>query len=108
MLFTAGVTGIINSIFFPTVALCGASGIVFMMILLSSFANSKENDGIPLTMILVAVIFLGNQIVQGIFSNDNISQLAHLIGGVCGGIFGYALRPKSLKNDTSSMDFYNY
>ncbi|MCC8069976.1 MAG: rhomboid family intramembrane serine protease [Ruminococcus sp.] len=98
MLFTAGITGIINSIFFPTVALCGASGIVFMMILLSSFANSKENDGIPLTMILIAIIYLGNQIIQGIFIDDNVSQFGHLIGGVCGAIFGYALRPKSLKS----------
>jgi len=98
MLFTAGITGIINSIFFPTVALCGASGIVFMMILLSSFANSKENNGIPLTMILIAIIYLGNQIIQGIFIDDNVSQFGHLIGGVCGAIFGYALRPKSLKS----------
>lgn len=98
MLFTAGITGIISSIFFPTVALCGASGIVFMMILLSSFANSKENDGIPLTMILIAIIYLGNQIIQGIFIDDNVSQFGHLIGGVCGAIFGYALRPKSLKS----------
>lgn len=105
MLFTAGITGIINTIFFPTVALCGASGIVFMMILLSSFANSKENDGIPLTMILIAIIFLGNQVIQGIFSADNISQFAHLVGGACGGIFGYIFRPKSLKNNYSN---YNY
>lgn len=98
MLFTAGITGIFNAILFPSVALCGASGIVFMMILLSSFANSKENDGLPLTMILIAVIYLGNQVVQGIFVSDNISQFGHLVGGACGALFGYALRPKKLKS----------
>ncbi|MGN1411878.1 MAG: rhomboid family intramembrane serine protease [Oscillospiraceae bacterium] len=103
MTVTAGITGIFNSILFPNVALCGASGIVFMMILLSSFANSKENDGIPLTMILIAIIYLGNQVVQGIFIDDNVSQFAHLIGGGCGGLFGYAFRPKKLK---SSYDIY--
>lgn len=105
MLFTAGITGIFNAILFPNVALYGASGIVFMMILLSSFANSKENEGIPLTMILVAIIYLGNQVIQGIFVEDNISQFGHLVGGVCGAIFGYIFRPKSLKNGSSS---YNY
>ena len=98
MLFTAGITGIFNTILFPQVALCGASGIVFMMILLSSFANSKENDGIPLTMILIAIIYLGNQVVEGIFVNDNISQFGHLVGGGCGALFGYAFRPKTLKS----------
>jgi GlpG protein len=107
MLFTAGITGIFNSILFPNVALCGASGIVFMMILLSSFANSKENDGIPLTMILIAVAYLGEQVIQGIFVKDNISQFGHLVGGGCGALFGYALRPKTLKNDNSS-GFYKY
>lgn len=98
MLFTAGITGIFNAILFPQVALCGASGIVFMMILLSSFANSKESDGIPLTMILIAIIYLGNQVVEGIFVNDNISQFGHLVGGGCGALFGYAFRPKTLKS----------
>ena len=101
ILFTAGITGIINSIFFPNVMLCGASGIVFMLILLSSFAGAKENDGIPLTVILVAVLYLGNEILNGIFSNDDISQLAHIIGGACGGIFGYLLRPKKTNSYTS-------
>ena len=101
ILFTAGITGIINSIFFPNVMLCGASGIVFMLILLSSFAGAKEKEGIPLTVILVAVLYLGNEILNGIFSNDDISQLAHLIGGACGGIFGYLLRPKKTNSYTS-------
>jgi GlpG protein len=105
MLFTAGITGVIVAIAFPKIALCGASGIVFMMVLLSSFANSKEDGGIPLTTILIAVIFLGTQVVQGLFVDDNVSQFGHLVGGACGGVFGYALRPKSLRNGTSHYGY---
>lgn len=101
MLFTAGITGIFNCLIFPQVALCGASGIVFMMILLSSFANSKENDGLPLTMVLIAIIYLGNQVIQGIFVEDNVSQFGHIVGGACGALFGYAFRPKKLKSNYS-------
>ena len=39
---TAVVTSIVNYIFFPAVALCGASGVVFAFILLSSFTSFRE------------------------------------------------------------------
>jgi len=87
LLITAFITGILNTLFFDT-ALLGASGIVFMMILLSSFANT-EDGRIPLTLIIVAIIFIGKEVVNGIFMQDNISQITHIIGGLCGGVFGY-------------------
>ncbi|WP_058485715.1 rhomboid family intramembrane serine protease [Defluviitalea phaphyphila] len=87
ILFTAFITGIINVMFFNT-ALLGASGIVFMFILLSSFTNIQKGT-IPLTLILVIVIFIGREIMEGLFSKDQISQLTHIIGGFCGGVFGY-------------------
>lgn len=90
MLFTALITGVINVIFFPNTALLGASGIAFMLILLSSYANSREGE-IPLTLILVAALYLGSEIIDGLFSTDNISQMAHIIGGVCGGVFGWLI-----------------
>ena len=90
---TAVVTGIINCMLFPNTALLGASGIVFMMIIMSSVVSIKEGY-IPLTLILVVILYLGNQIVQGLFSQDNISQLTHIIGGVLGGIFGFVLQKK--------------
>ena len=55
MLATAVVTSIINMLFFPHVALMGASGIVFAMVLLSSL-TSFEAGTVPLTFILVAVL----------------------------------------------------
>lgn len=82
------VTGIINYIFFWNVALCGASGVVFAFILLSSFTRFKEGE-IPLTFILVAIIFLGQQVYYGMFMQDNISNLSHIIGGIMGAVFGF-------------------
>ena len=91
---TALVTGVINYIFFWNVGLCGASGVCFAFILLSSFTSFKEGE-IPLTFILVAVIYLGQQIFEGIALKDNISNMAHIFGGIVGSWIGYILNKKS-------------
>jgi len=90
IVITAVIGGILNNILFPNVALCGASGIVFMMIILAS-ATSFEKGQIPLTLILVLVIYLGGEIYDALYASDNISQLAHIAGGVCGAAFGLFL-----------------
>ena len=87
---TALVTGLVNWIFFPDTALCGASGVVFAFILLISFANVRSGE-IPVTVILVALIFLGEQVYDGIFIRDNISNLSHVLGGLVGAVAGYNL-----------------
>lgn len=97
ILITALVTGVINFIFFWKVALCGASGIVFAFILLTSFTNFKEGE-IPLTFLLVAVIFIGQQIFEGITVQDNVSNLSHIIGGIVGAIIGYHLNKKTKRS----------
>lgn len=86
---TALVTGLINFIFFPHVQLLGASGVVFAFILLSSFTGF-QNGKIPVTFILVAVIYIGQQIYSGVFEKNNISELTHIIGGLVGSAFGFA------------------
>ena len=90
ILFTALVSGLVQFIFFPGTALLGASGIVFMMILLSSFGGVK-NGTIPTTLIVVAIFYLGGELWDAIFVRDNISQLTHIIGGLCGTILGFIL-----------------
>ena len=90
---TALVTGIVNYVLFPAVALCGASGVVFAFILLVSFTNVREGE-IPLTVILVALIFIGQQVYEGIFVRDNVSNLSHILGGVVGAVAGYTLNVK--------------
>ncbi len=85
-LITALVTGILNIALFDT-GLLGASGLVFMMILLASFTNFKSGT-IPLTFILVLVFYVGNEL-YAIFKEDNISQFAHILGGFAGSVFGF-------------------
>ena len=89
VLVTALITGLVNYIFFPRVGLCGASGVVFAFILMASFTGFKNGE-IPITFILVAIIFLGQQVIDGITLHDDISNLAHILGGVVGAIVGYS------------------
>ena len=96
ILLTAVITGAVNNIFFPGVSLCGASGIVFAFILLTSFTGFRDGE-IPLTFILVAVIFLGQQVYEGIFLQDNIANLSHIIGGLIGSAAGYVLNKNNNK-----------
>lgn len=86
---TALVTGLLNILFLPT-GLLGASGVVFMMILLSSFTNIRQGE-IPLTFILIVVLYLTQEIV-GSVRHDSVSQFAHIVGGVIGSLFGF-MRP---------------
>ncbi|MBR6186043.1 MAG: rhomboid family intramembrane serine protease [Clostridia bacterium] len=90
MLVTALVTGVLNLILFPGTRLLGASGIVFAMILLSSITTEKEG-AIPLSFILVAALYIGQQIYEGIFLQDNVSQLTHIAGGVVGSVLGFMM-----------------
>jgi len=83
---TAVITGLIHNLLFPF-GLLGASGIVFMLIILASMASAEEGK-IPLTLVAAVIIYLGDEIVAGILREDNISQLTHIIGGICGGVFG--------------------
>ena len=88
ILITAIVTGVVNCVFFPNVRLLGASGVVFAFILLSSFASMRAGS-IPMTFLLVAIIYIGGQLYDGIFVQDNVSNLTHILGGAVGSLFGY-------------------
>lgn len=86
---TAILTGLIM-IFFFSGTLAGASGIVFAFIILSSFANAKTGT-IPLTFILISLIFLGGEIIRALGGHDQIAQFAHIAGGILGGFAGFFL-----------------
>lgn len=73
---------------FPNSGVIGASGVVFAMILLASF-TSFEDGTIPITFILVFVFYIGQEVVNGVFVNDNVSQLGHIMGGVVGSVSGF-------------------
>lgn len=88
ILATSFITGLFHIIFSHGTLLMGASGIVFMLILLASFANMREGK-LPLTVILVAVLYIGNEIVSGIGASDQVSHISHILGGLCGAGFGF-------------------
>jgi len=88
ILITAVVTGAFHMIFSPFTRLLGASGVVFAFILLSSL-TSFDDGGIPVTFILVAVIYTGEQIYQLIAITSNVSNITHIIGGAVGATFGF-------------------
>ncbi len=64
--------------------------------LLSSFTSIKEGS-IPLTFILVAVIYIGGQVYDGLFVKDNVSNLTHILGGIVGAGLGYELNKNRIK-----------
>lgn len=86
MLVTAVVTALVNAALFST-HLVGGSGLAFMMVLLSSFSNFRARE-LPLTFILVAVMFIGSEMAN-ILESDHISQFSHLAGGLMGAAYGF-------------------
>ena len=90
MALTALVSGVLQFICFPNSALLGASGIVFMLIMLASLAGMKDGR-IPLTLILAAVLYLGQEVYAMVALRDNVANFMHLVGGVTGTVFGVVL-----------------
>jgi len=94
---TALITGLINVIFFPGAITVGASGIVFMLILMASFTNIRQGR-LPITVLLVAVLYIGNEVMLGLFTVDNVSRISHIAGGLCGAVFGLVVHVNKLKS----------
>ena len=90
MAITAFGSGIINACFIPSV-LMGASGIVFMMILLSSVSTVNiDKTKIPLTFILVCLIYIGKEfLIHEEAGTAAVITIAHVAGGICGSILGF-------------------
>lgn len=82
ILITAFSIGIIHNTISKAMT-CGASGIVYLFIILSSYVN-VEGDKIPLTFVLVPFLFLTKEIITWISKNDKISHAAHIVGGLVG------------------------
>ena len=87
ILITAGVSSIINFIFSKN-RILGASGIVFMLIVLSSFVNFSAGK-IPITLVLICLFYIIKEIKDGLLKKDGISHFGHLMGAICGCIFGF-------------------
>ena len=93
ILITAFVSGLLYAIFSKRgTSVKGASGVVFMMILLSSFVNVSEGR-IPITLIIVAIMYIGKEFIGEAakalnIKNDNVAHAMHILGGLCGAAFG--------------------
>ena len=83
---TALITGLAN-LALSDGMLVGASGIVFMMIILASTANIRAGQ-IPLTFIAIAALYLGREVIAA-FGEDGISQMGHIVGGLAGAAYGF-------------------
>ena len=90
MIVTAAIfTAIIHTLFWDN-GLMGLSGIVFMLIILSTLIHAKTNE-IPFTFILVLLFYFSQEVYLS-FSKDNVSHMAHLAGGLSGIFWGYFKR----------------
>ena len=97
------ISGILQCALFPRTALLGASGIVFMLIMLASL--SGFSGGIPVTMLLVAALYFGQQVYDIIFVHDNVANFMHIVGGLCGTAFGYYSALHSRRRPAKAVKF---
>lgn len=87
MIFITALVGGLVNVLCTSTGVLGASGIVFLFIILCS-CTSVSDGKIPLSLVMVVVIYIGQEILTGLTVNDNISHLGHIVGGVCGIVFG--------------------
>lgn len=86
-LITSLVIAIFN-ILFSNYSILGASGNVYMLIVLSSFSNIQEGK-IPLTVVLICIFYVIGEIKRTITERKSkVYHDGHLIGALCGLAFG--------------------
>lgn len=90
---TALVTGVLNACIIPS-SLLGASGIVFMLIMLAALAPLEKCE-LPISFVLVLAVYLGREFIHADAKKlENIATFAHIAGGLCGSLFGFMVAPK--------------
>jgi membrane associated rhomboid family serine protease len=94
ILITAFITGVINFII-GKYRIMGASNIVFMMIALSAFVNMSNK--IPLTLVFIILFYFIDELRQ-IFRKDGVAHYGHLVGAICGVLFGFLCTNDSIIN----------
>ena len=88
LLITSLVIGLFNTIF-SNYSITGASGNVYMLIVLSSFSNISEGK-IPITLVLILIFYVisefQDRLIEG---NKKTYHTGHLLGALCGIGFGF-------------------
>lgn len=88
LLLTSLVIALFN-IIFNNYCITGASGNVYMLIVLSSFSNISEGK-IPITLILICLFYVVSEMKKSILEgNKKIYHDGHLLGAICGALFGF-------------------
>ncbi len=86
-LITSLIIGLYN-IIFNNYNIKGASGNVYLLIVLSSFSNISEGK-IPLTVLLILIFYVVGEARKTITDRKSSSYHdGHLIGAICGLLFG--------------------
>ncbi len=98
---TAIVTGVINVCLIPR-PLLGASGIVFMLIILSSINNIDKKE-IPITFVAILIIYIGRELFNAGKFQD-VATFAHIAGGLCGSLFGFLVIPKAKRKSAKKQN----
>ena len=87
VLLTALAGAAIMWFLFPEATIMGASGVLFCMMMLASFA-SMRGGAIPITLILVIILYLGSEVLQAVSGEAGLPELTHIAGGVVGLLLG--------------------
>jgi len=104
IILTSLIIGVLHAAVANNAMLLGASGVAFMFIILNSYVNLKEGR-IPITLVVCVVLFLGREIANQVISNhDNISHFSHIIGGLCGALFGFWMNKDKWKKEEKAVD----
>ena len=99
LLLTSVVGGLANAVLSRN-GLIGASGIVYMLIMLTPLTSDRPPQGskknhkanhIPITFILLFLLYTGKE-VSYILADDGVSHLGHLVGGFVGATVGLMMR----------------
>lgn len=80
----------------------GASGVVFACIILNSLSSASSGK-IPLSFVLTAALYLGEELFKFFWPGDNISHHAHLTGGLVGAAAGFLIHQQKRKKKTTSI-----
>ncbi len=99
MILTSVIGGLTNACFY-NYGLIGSSGVMFMFILVSSFGQGDKrrechSGEIPVTFVATCLLYFGKELWAAWSATDDVSHVAHLVGGACGAVIGWASREKA-------------
>ena len=87
LLLTTIFSSVIHLLFYKSSAI-GASDNVYMLVVLCSIVNIS-NGKIPITLVLILLFYVADEIIKWLFKKDNVAHDSHVIGAICGLIFGF-------------------